>query len=543
MSSLLPDDYMASSGYEQPALEHSPESGFDESSAGCYDHVHIQDEWKPISHSDTFSAQSAFEEPSAQQSHMSLIQSAPVYYHPMTSMSLPSTGFSMHAHFQHNNGHAMQMAHHPQWSTGAPMDTSGTMMSQAPMVDSAGHASAMYYPVQMEQVHMEEMYAPRGRARNTSAPPMPVMMGPPQMHWQAAAPMLSASYGDYGHPLSASYSEMPAMGFPMTPERKFSMNRPSSRNRRPAGVPALSFSGLNGSMGAVHSPVSAGNMMTPHSGRSNLSSISDFDSQFSPLSTPRSAGSTPRSATSTPRSGPINEKKRARTGLPHPLERERRVRPKVVAEKGALQCKGVNRKKNTRCRNAALMEFIGPRPLYCAEHITLDPESFYSKCASTFHKVHGDGKGCREVVLKELQFCHKHYNQALDVMLDGREHGFLKARAQLDRITVLQTQLEAEASAAKRIDPDLFQRKHKLIPKFMEMRKLLVKRMQELESTLGHLLPSPIEYTKFEDQPESKDSSSITTSSPSGSSDEASVFEDQPALGMMQVEPQNYPVY
>jgi hypothetical protein len=236
----------------------------------------------------------------------------------------------------------------------------------------------------------------------------------------------------------------------------------------------------------------------------------------------------------------VNDKKRSRAGVPHPLERERRVRPKVVAEKGALQCKGVNRKKNTRCRNAALMEYIGPRPLYCAEHITLDPDSFYSKCASTFHKVNGDGKGCREVVLKELQFCHKHYNQTLDVLLDGSEAGFMKARTQLERITALQTQLEAEAVAAKRIDPDLFQRKHKLIPKFMEMKKLLLKRMQEFQSTMGHLMSSPTEF-KYEEQTESKDSSSITTS-PSGSSDEASCTFDEPTL-MMQLEPQNFPVY
>jgi hypothetical protein len=46
-----------------------------------------------------------------------------------------------------------------------------------------------------------------------------------------------------------------------------------------------------------------------------------------------------------------------------------------------LQCKGMNRKKKQRCRNAALMEFIGPQPHYCAEHIFLDPDALYHKCS------------------------------------------------------------------------------------------------------------------------------------------------------------------
>jgi hypothetical protein len=159
-------------------------------------------------------------------------------------------------------------------------------------------------------------------------------------------------------------------------------------------------------------------------------------------------------------------------------DRERRVRPKVVPEKGAIQCQGFNRKKNIQCRNAALMEFIGPRPQYCAEHIDLDPSCCYTKCRSEFHKIKGDGKGCREVVLKEFSFCHKHYTQSTDKM-QGVE-GFQVAAAQLGRVSVLLTRLESEAALAKKHDPDLFQRKHKLIPKFQQMYKVLEKRLSEM---------------------------------------------------------------
>ena len=73
-------------------------------------------------------------------------------------------------------------------------------------------------------------------------------------------------------------------------------------------------------------------------------------------------------------------------------DRHRAIRPKVVEEKGAIQCTGMNLKKGIQCRNAALMEFIGPRPVYCAEHIELDANSIYIKCRSSYGKFPGDGK-------------------------------------------------------------------------------------------------------------------------------------------------------
>jgi hypothetical protein len=47
----------------------------------------------------------------------------------------------------------------------------------------------------------------------------------------------------------------------------------------------------------------------------------------------------------------------------------------LFTAKGVPQCRGRNRKKRSQCANAALMEFVGPQPLYCAEHISQDPES------------------------------------------------------------------------------------------------------------------------------------------------------------------------
>lgn len=44
MSSLLPDDDMATVAYESALLEQSPECGFDDSSVG-YESNHLTDDW------------------------------------------------------------------------------------------------------------------------------------------------------------------------------------------------------------------------------------------------------------------------------------------------------------------------------------------------------------------------------------------------------------------------------------------------------------------------------------------------------------------
>jgi hypothetical protein len=175
------------------------------------------------------------------------------------------------------------------------------------------------------------------------------------------------------------------------------------------------------------------------------------------------------------------------------VRRIRQTRPKVVEAKGAIQCKGRNRKKGTQCRNAALMEYIGPRPIYCAEHIELDPKSLYEKCKSPYQKEPGDNKGCKEVVLKEFGICYKHYPDMIQEMIEN--HEVEKTRRHAERITELLSQLEKDAAAAKKKDGDLYQRKNKLIPKFQEMKKLVVRALESLDSRqkdLPEILPSEL---------------------------------------------------
>jgi len=177
---------------------------------------------------------------------------------------------------------------------------------------------------------------------------------------------------------------------------------------------------------------------------------------------------------------PVVAEDKKRKQSTRPFERRvRTTRPKVVESKGAVQCKGTNRKKGIQCRNAALMEYIGPRPQYCAEHIQLDPESLYEKCRSSYQKEPGDAKGCKEVVLKEFGICFKHYGDLVQEMIQTNETS--KLQSHLERITTLLGQLETDAAAAKKKDGDLYQRKNKLIPKFSEMKKVALSFMEALD--------------------------------------------------------------
>eukprot|EP00300_Choanocystis_sp_HF-7_P010030 c16752_g1_i2.p1 GENE.c16752_g1_i2~~c16752_g1_i2.p1 ORF type:complete len:483 (+),score=73.83 c16752_g1_i2:75-1451(+) len=159
-----------------------------------------------------------------------------------------------------------------------------------------------------------------------------------------------------------------------------------------------------------------------------------------------------------------------------PSKTKRPVRPKVNESKGTLQCLGMNRKKRTRCRNAALMEYVGPRPLYCAEHIALDPQAMYCKCNL---KGSGDNKGCKEIVYKEFKRCYKHFKIWLDAEYSGP--AALQRTIELHgTIMKLLSQLEQEALVAKREDAELYQRKCKLIPKYQSMNATIKSHLAEL---------------------------------------------------------------
>jgi len=140
------------------------------------------------------------------------------------------------------------------------------------------------------------------------------------------------------------------------------------------------------------------------------------------------------------------------------------------------------------------MEYIGPRPIYCAEHIELDPKSLYEKCKSSYQKEPGDNKGCKEVVLKEFGVCYKHYPDLIHEM--NETHEFERTRKHGERIGELLTQLERDAAAAKKKDGDLYQRKNKLIPKFQEMKKIINRALESVDSyrhrDFSEVLPSDL---------------------------------------------------
>jgi hypothetical protein len=172
--------------------------------------------------------------------------------------------------------------------------------------------------------------------------------------------------------------------------------------------------------------------------------------------------------------------KRKRPSRPY-VKPVRTVRPKFTQQKG-VQCQGMNAKKQARCRNAALMEYIGEQPVYCAEHIEQDPDSLYCKCKAPFRNKPGDNKRCKEVVLKDFEFCYKHYGLAVRAMV-GKE-GYILACSRSDKLASVLSRLCEEASAAKKADGDMYQRKSKLIGKLQQMYTVLNTHVTNLGSQL-----------------------------------------------------------
>jgi len=102
------------------------------------------------------------------------------------------------------------------------------------------------------------------------------------------------------------------------------------------------------------------------------------------------------------------------------------------------------------------------------------------KCSSSYQKVPGDKKGCREVVLKEFGLCHKHYKDSTDKMIG--KAGYDLAHEKLERVNELLSKLENEAIKAKKTDADLYQRKNKLIPKFQDMKTIITQHICKLKT-------------------------------------------------------------
>eukprot|EP00298_Acanthocystis_sp_HF-20_P009713 c18461_g1_i2.p1 GENE.c18461_g1_i2~~c18461_g1_i2.p1 ORF type:complete len:403 (-),score=86.54 c18461_g1_i2:189-1376(-) len=137
------------------------------------------------------------------------------------------------------------------------------------------------------------------------------------------------------------------------------------------------------------------------------------------------------------------------------------------------QCCGVNHRTKRRCGNTCLMDYIGPRPVYCAEHIHLDPDCWYQKCAvSSFDCKQ---KSCKEVVLKEFGVCYKHLPGLLEVdeRFTTNPSAVQNAKVILKRVTDLANQIRKEANAARAHNQELFQRKAKLVTKYHAMQDIL----------------------------------------------------------------------
>jgi hypothetical protein len=176
---------------------------------------------------------------------------------------------------------------------------------------------------------------------------------------------------------------------------------------------------------------------------------------------------------------------------PEPIRRTHKKRH-ILDRAGAVQCEGINRKLGTRCRNAALKDLDAGESRYCAEHIDLNPHSLHQKCASLYQKEPGDAKPCKEIVLKEVLFCYKHFEHFVlkDLLEQGNFDGLQRFNA---LITPLVQQLEEHVEAAKTSDMDRYQRKKKLLNKYLSIRDQIHRAMALLRQEplwVPELVPS-----------------------------------------------------
>lgn len=102
---------------------------------------------------------------------------------------------------------------------------------------------------------------------------------------------------------------------------------------------------------------------------------------------------------------------------------------------------------------------LGDQPVYCAEHIEQDPNSIYCKCRAPYQNEPGDKKvdsfflerlspssyslpsiqRCKEIVLKEFEYCYKHYGIAIQSMV-GRD-GYVLACSRADKLVSICTHI------------------------------------------------------------------------------------------------------
>lgn len=125
---------------------------------------------------------------------------------------------------------------------------------------------------------------------------------------------------------------------------------------------------------------------------------------------------------------------------------------------------------------------MGPRPLYCAEHIESDPTALYHKCGFVLSAPdhRGKEKKCKEIVYKDFKRCYKHFTPWIAEELSG-EDKLEKTKEKLEVAWRLAEQLEAEAIAAKGEDQELYQRKSKILPKYQSMAKSLGDYLKQID--------------------------------------------------------------
>jgi hypothetical protein len=117
------------------------------------------------------------------------------------------------------------------------------------------------------------------------------------------------------------------------------------------------------------------------------------------------------------------------TGMQHKTKRTLKVRQTGIAkaestqskERYVLQCKA-NTTHGRRCRNAALLEFVGPQPRFCAQHIQLDTIALSHQCGHLSDRI----PVSLSVITRNNRFC---VSGACKLVLSCNFYIFLRSKS------------------------------------------------------------------------------------------------------------------
>jgi len=112
----------------------------------------------------------------------------------------------------------------------------------------------------------------------------------------------------------------------------------------------------------------------------------------------------------------------------------------------------------------------------------------YRKCG---HKLHSSKKGrvkmCKEIVVKDLQRCHKHMKEYLETFCNGADTGLEEASKKLEQARIIVNSLKGEVYLSSPHSGSERQRKIRVLSKYKHCVRTLEEHVDTLKRSAPHM--------------------------------------------------------